>query len=212
MGLKREELFEALQDVDERRLEHSERKAKQNNRLWSKWGSFAACLCLFILAVTVLPQLFPKDSNSSLPKGNRAEDIELKDKDQEDIFEDDFYEDQVVDGFSLNGSVYVPISYEEAVLYGLEYDSETISDSSDNMKLEDAVLPDESFASSSELRQATKADLGEVMGIIQDCEDESLNGCMIYHYAAYPDNNSICIVEHDGIYEFYCTTEFALSD
>ncbi len=43
--------------------------------------------------------------------------------------------------------------------------------------------------------QLTKKDLGEPMGTVYSCGDKSLIGCKVYHYAKYPDLDSICIVK-----------------
>lgn len=51
--------------------------------------------------------------------------------------------------------------------------------------------------------QLTKADLGEYMGTVEDCEDETLKGCKVYYSAIYPEDEGICIVDRNGSYEIY---------
>lgn len=49
----------------------------------------------------------------------------------------------------------------------------------------------------------TANDLGDVMGIVEDSQDESMIGETVYHFIKYPSDDSICIVEVRGVYEFY---------
>lgn len=117
-------------------------------------------------------------------------------------------------GFSMNGAVYVPVTSEacEAIeRYGLgeNMDNSMVQDSADATVGEDKFdgqefETEELTGYESVFRQPTEADLGEEMGILQDCGDESLNGSKVYYYAAFPEDASICIVEHDGEYAFYC--------
>lgn len=90
-------------------------------------------------------------------------------------------------GFHLNGDStfpYFPISFEERQQYGL--------------------LPDDAIGLSKENTYTiTKQDLGEKMGVAADCEDAALNGCSVYHFAKYPDKDSICIADTPDGYAFY---------
>ena len=49
----------------------------------------------------------------------------------------------------------------------------------------------------------TEADLGEFMGTVTGCYDTALNGCRVYHYARYPEKDTICIVDTPQGYAFY---------
>lgn len=51
--------------------------------------------------------------------------------------------------------------------------------------------------------KATDNDLGDVMGIVCSSQDKSLVGKTVYHFVRFPANDSICIVEAGGEYEFY---------
>ena len=46
-------------------------------------------------------------------------------------------------------------------------------------------------------------DTVDVMGIVGDSQDESIIGKTVYHFIKFPADDSICIVEVRGTYEFY---------
>lgn len=93
-------------------------------------------------------------------------------------------------GFCLEGNqnaVYFPISFEERREYGL--------------------VPEDAVGLSKEnTYQITEGDLGETMGIVASCGDESMIGREVYHFAQYPDKDSICIVDTPTGYKFYVCT------
>lgn len=55
-----------------------------------------------------------------------------------------------------------------------------------------------------------ETDLGEIMGVIEVCENEELIGCTVYHYAFYPDSDRICIVKINDSYRLYQMEESTL--
>lgn len=80
--------------------------------------------------------------------------------------------------------LYFPISFEECVRYGL--------------------VPDNAIGlNEDDIYQITEADLGDLIGVVADCEDETFNGCNVYHFAKYPEYDSICIVDTLDGYRFY---------
>lgn len=104
---------------------------------------------------------------------------------QDDIV--DHVTEQVAYGFHLNGNntfLYLPISFDERKQFGL--------------------LPEDAIGLNKEnIYTITEDDLGEMMGIVSNCGDEALNGCKVYHFAKYPEKDSICIVETPTGYAFY---------
>lgn len=100
-------------------------------------------------------------------------------------------ENAVVDiayGITVNDRIYFPISFEERKQFGLVP--------------EDAVglTPENTY-------QISDADLGEVIGVITDCEKEEYIGLKLYHFAEYPENDVIGILDNNGTYEFYVCDE-----
>ena len=80
---------------------------------------------------------------------------------------------------------YAPISFQARKDYGLIDEAAT------------GLTPENTYP-------ITEADLGEVIGTVDDCPgNPDLIGCTIYHFAKYPDDMNICIVEVHGEYEFY---------
>ena len=98
---------------------------------------------------------------------------------------------------SAPAALYHPISFEDRQKYGLVP--------------ADAIGLDESNT-----YHITDSDLGEWMGAVTSCGDESLIGCDVYHFAKYPDKDSICIVDTPAGYAFYVChwlyTEPAIGD
>ena len=92
-------------------------------------------------------------------------------------------------GFTLSDNeqtVYFPISFEERRTYGL-VDTDAVGLTKENTY------------------EITEKDLGELMGTVAACGDETLVGCKVYHFAKYPEFDSICIVETPSGYAFYTT-------
>ena len=100
---------------------------------------------------------------------------------------EDVSTDSVAYGFRLEGIeniVYYPISFEERGRYGL--------------------LPEGAVGLSPEnTYRITEADLGEPMGTVAVSGDEALIGCSVYHFASFPDYDSICILDGPSGYAFY---------
>lgn len=98
--------------------------------------------------------------------------------------------EEIAYGFSLGENdavVYFPISFDERREYGL--------------------VPEDAVGLTKEnTYQITEADLGEHMGTVSSCENETMIGCDVYHFAKYPDKDSICIVDTPVGYEFYVCT------
>lgn len=224
--MKREDLFEAIGGVAEERLELSERSYKRH-AVWIRYGGIAAGICLVILAAIAIPQVIRNNimySDSLLSTDSKkensydmeetagetyyeeeAENSDMLGNDAGDMGQDDgtelesvqdmedgsahtertdrvysFTLDMVAyDANSIGGTViYVPMSYEER---------QTLS------------LPDDV--------QITEEDLGDYMGTVQNCGDETWNGCMVYYSAKYPTNHMICIVDLGGSYIYAVNQE-----
>jgi len=90
-------------------------------------------------------------------------------------------------GFTLNENefiVYYPIAFDERVRYDL--------------------VPEGAVGLGPEnMYEITEDDLGAPMGTVGDCGDESIIGCNVYHFAAFPEYDSICILETEDGYAFY---------
>lgn len=96
-------------------------------------------------------------------------------------------------GFTLSGKsslVYYLISFDERVRFQLVPEGSI------------GLTPENTY-------QITEADLGEVMGIVENCENSLLIGKTVYHFAVYPGSNAICILDNDGKYDFYCAEGYS---
>jgi len=89
-------------------------------------------------------------------------------------------------GFTMEGSdvLYLPISFSQRKTFGLIDENVT-------------GLTDENTY------QITDDDLGDIMGIVGDSQDESIIGETVYHFIKFPSDDVICIVKVNGIYQFY---------
>ena len=89
-------------------------------------------------------------------------------------------------GFTMEGSdvLYLPISFSQRKTFGLIDENVT-------------GLTDENTY------QITDDDLGDVMGIVGDSQNESIIGETVYHFIKFPSDDVICIVKVNGIYQFY---------
>lgn len=104
--------------------------------------------------------------------------------------------DNAAYGFCLEGNpnaVYYPISFEERREYGL------VPEDAEGLNKENTY-------------QITEDDLSQPMGTVASCGDESLVGCEVYHFAQYPDKDSICIVDTPAGYEFYVCSWLNVQD
>lgn len=89
-------------------------------------------------------------------------------------------------GFTMEGSdvLYFPISFSQRKTFGIVDENA-------------AGLTDENTY------KITADDLGDIMGIVGDSREESIVGKTVYHFTKFPTDDSICIVEVKGAYEFY---------
>lgn len=122
------------------------------------------------------------------------------------------------EGFWLNGVRYTPIRYKDYKSFGfitesvIESATESVGQirfpgqSVDQEKEKETEKQTESFFSNRSF-YPVEADLGERMGVIEECEDEELVGCSVYHYISYPDSDRICIVKIKDSYQFYTVDE-----
>ena len=99
----------------------------------------------------------------------------------------DNYSEEQAYGFDLDGNgrtIFFPISFDDRIRYGLVSEGE-VGLNKDN------------------IYQITEDDLGDPMGTAGNCGDEALNGSKVYHYAKFPEYDSICIVDTPNGYVFY---------
>lgn len=192
--MKTEEFFEVLGEIDDDIVKDAQSLIKKNTNgkvrkiSWVKWGAIAACLCLAISGAAAAHQsgmfrapAHPADADAD---GNNTITPAIED----DAIND--YAAEVAYGFYLDGNnltVYFPISFDERRHYGLvPYGAVGLT--KDN------------------IYQITEDDLGDLMGTATDCGDEAINGSKVYHFAKYPDKDSICVVDTPHGYEFYTCT------
>ncbi len=207
------------------------RKGRKGWKAWQVYGGMAACVTLLVAALRFAPAVWssrqdtPRDSatgttpeqgtsSDSVPgttpeqgtssgsvAGTTPEQGTSSDSVPEMIPEQESSQDttppeqteagagesesQEAYGFTMgNDIVYFPISFDERRRFGL-VKSDAIG-----------LTPENTY-------QITEEDLGEVMGSVQESADAGLIGCTVYHFAAFPDLDAICILEREGSYSFY---------
>ena len=87
-------------------------------------------------------------------------------------------------GFQMNDAIYRPITFEQ--------------------RKEFHLVPTEDIGLSEENEYIiTKEDLGEQMGVVEECPNKALIGLPVYHFALWAEDERICIVDANGMYAFY---------
>ena len=70
--MKKEDIFEALNDIDDQYIEQAEKKSAK--KTWAKWAGLAACLCLVIVGVFAVFK--PSESGAGVDAGGANMDVE----------------------------------------------------------------------------------------------------------------------------------------
>ncbi len=206
-------------------------KKQEKKDIWKKWrlyGSMAACAALLVVASRYVPRFWssgqtePDSGFDIVPEYAVEKDtVSQENRTEDDVWQDDIMteektteeqkeveetaEEQAAYGFTLGEDIiYFPISFDDRIRYGLLKTG--ADDPSDGGQTEAMGLTPENTY------QITKQDLGEVMGTVQGSADQDLLGCTVYHFAQFPNLDSICIVEQEGSYAFYTADWILLSE
>lgn len=88
--MKNTDFFEAMNDIDNSILEKADnavvKKEKRKGNVWLKLGAVAACFCLIIVSITIIPNLLEKpydlgeDGKINIPSMNNATQIDISEK------------------------------------------------------------------------------------------------------------------------------------
>lgn len=89
-------------------------------------------------------------------------------------------------GFTMEESdvLYLPISFSQRKIFGIIDENATGLTAENTYKI-------------------TADDLGDIMGIVGDSQDETMIGEIVYHFINFPADDAICIVKVNGAYQFY---------
>lgn len=195
--MKREDISDALDVLDDDLIEQTgavRNKKEHPYKKWRKWGTLAACAGIILVAVRILPDLSTNMHSGNIPDVTGGKKTAVEDDNTSEFTGNESLAiDDIAYEFGLNAMNYFPISFEERIRYGL-------------------VEKDAVGLTAENTYQITKDDLGEAMGRVENSEDKSLVGCTVYHFASFPDNDAICIVDKKGAYAFYVADGIALSD
>lgn len=181
-------LYHSISNIDSQFIEEAQTEAAKKRSPWIDWlklGVAAACLCLVVTGIFSARRFAVIGTPAESVTGDG--DTQTAAGDPVDLTgREDYTADSVAYGFHMNGdaAVYYPISFDERVRYGL--------------------VPSGAIGlNESNLYQITEADLGEPMGTVTSCGDDAVVGSPVYHFAKYPDFDSICIAETPYGYDFY---------
>ena len=177
--MKQEDIFRAIGEAAEEHIEDTAKAITKKRRgRMAYWAAAAACVCLIAIGALTLGG----QDTTAIDNG----EVEILGG---GTFMTGDVQQSTAHGMSLSSSsaTYFPISFEDRKAYGL-------------------VGEDDMGLTAENTYRITEADLGEPMGAVAVCGDESLVGCPVYHFAAYPDLDSICIVETKDGYEFYTSS------
>lgn len=227
--MRTEKLLDAIGDINDKFIEDAAPKKKSKNiRInWVKYGSIAACFLLFavlIYGMSTIRMGSNKESaaaDSAAPEDMIMEDVAIEeeaavDEDapaaeepaegtdetteeypaEEAPAEDVPAENEsagsesgedIIDvayGIVVNGDLYFPISFQERKDYGLVNEDAT------------GLTPENTY-------KITEEDIGEAIGAVTFSTRESNVGLVLYHFAKYPEDQHIGILDNHGVYEFY---------
>lgn len=168
------ELLNKMELVEAAFIEEADAPVKKRRPVLFKWGVAAACLCLVLGGTAAYwTGLFPGVLDEHDVSLTVGGEGENTTEEAASIY--------------LNGNqaaLYFPISFQERVTYGLVPDGA------------EGLTPENTY-------QITERDLGEPMGTVTGGGETELNGCTAYHFARYPELDSICIVDTPQGYAFY---------
>ena len=227
--MREEKLLDAIDDIDDRLIEEAApgKQIKVRHINWVRMGSIAACFMLLIIGVWGLSTIRMGSTEEAAydTAASTESAVVTEDACEEEAMEEDaaieeapatdtpaedagdeapntdtpsegaideaceYPSEDVAYGIMVNDSIYYPISFEERKSF--------------NLVPEDAIglTPENTY-------EITEEDLGEMMGTVDSCDKEELIGATIYHFAKYPDDDNICILEYDGTYAFYVSEDF----
>jgi hypothetical protein len=203
--MKRDKLFNAIGEIDDRFIDEIAddiAKDKSNGIAaraslapWLKWSMpIAACLLVAVGVFGWQSGLFdPHPDNTGTNVAPISPELAVSGNqgnqpDTENIPPDTAHSSTAYFVF-LGDSYYGSITFEDRKKYGLVEQTA------------EGLTPDNTYV-------ITEKDLGAVMGKVDGCGDETLLGATVYHYAAFPNSDGICIVRRDTFSEALGTEEY----
>ena len=191
--MKSDKLQDALGMVKEEYLRESEQSSAGNRSGWIKWAAIAAGIMLLGTGAFFAVRGIRKNAETT-QLTDSSQGSEVADTKAEIAMEDAVY-GFTINSFTINNQenlIYFPISFMDRKRFNLV--------SADALGL----TPENTY-------QITENDLGELMGTVTSCFDTSLIGKNVYHFASFPDNKAICILDNEGVYDFYYAEYLSLS-
>lgn len=226
-------LLEAIGNIDDNLIEKAAPQKCTNKRSinWTRLGSLAACICLFFVGIWVFhlasdslqkstsidmeaaeaPGISDKSdvitegngkSNTNSAEEPAAEEAVPEESAEEELFKDTGLQKESI--LSPEGKTPESGSAALDTAYSFSMNGTDYYLFSPDTQNQQYALPKEVMDLIGQgTYPITEADLGDVMGTVKDSKNQNLIGAAVYHFAKFPDSNTICIVEHQGIYEFY---------
>lgn len=213
--MKAEKLLDAIGEISDQLIteaDPTQKKSKKPNQKnywsWTRIGSVAAAFVFCCIAVWAITRISYSNkaafdtaaTESGAPeeiKTNDNADMEAPENDTDDIPKKESstagnYDAKEDPAYTLvidDAYYYDVISFEERKAYGL--------------------VPEDAIGLTEEnTYEITPQDLGTVIGTVTDCANAEWIGATLYHFASYPDDNTIGILEYEGTYTFYVKQVF----
>lgn len=213
--MKAEKLLDAIGEISDQLIteadptqEKTEKPTFKKLGNWTRIGSVAAAFVFCCIAVWAITRISFRDKASfdtAATESAAPEEFEINDRADMDVPENDtdgiFKNETSTDGSydAKEDSSYIlviddayyydVISFEERKAYGL--------------------VPEDAIGLTEEnTYEITTQDLGTVIGTVTDCAKAEWIGVTLYHFASYPDDDTIGILEYEGTYTFYVKQEF----
>lgn len=213
--MKAEKLLDAIGEISDQLIteadptqKKSEKPNLRNYWSWTRIGSVAAAFVFCSIAVWAITRISYSNKASfdtAATESAAPEDIEVEESADMDIPDND------TDGISKNeSSTHGSYDVKEDLAYTLVIDDAYYYDviSFEERKAYGLVPEDATGLTEENTYEITPQDLGTVIGTVTDCAKAEWIGATLYHFASYPDDNTIGILEYEGTYTFYVKQVF----
>lgn len=183
--MKKEDLFEVLENIDDQLIQRSEGEAKVKSKVipFLVKASIIATCAGFVMYVGTH---FYGGSNDVGRLGLNVEETgQMVESENATISLMPAY------GFTMNDRVYFPISFEERREFGL------IGENDSGLTAENTYVIEQK-------------DIGEKIGEVEASENDKIIGLSVYHFNTFPTDDRIVILENEGKFAFYVSSNINL--
>lgn len=211
--MKAEKLLDAIGEISDQLITEADPTQKKSEKpnlrnlwSWARIGSVAAVFVFCCIAAWAITSVsfrnkasFDTATTESAAIPEDAYDIIYDDSNTEDGISSAEDDSDNIQKSEMDNEATYDVAYTIVVNDSSYYDLISF----ENLKDYHIIPEDATGLTEENAYKITEQDLGTVIGTVTDCVNEELIGATLYHYAQYPDDLTIGILEHDGDYSFY---------